>query len=124
MEVTSSDSNKNTKRTFIKLSSSDEKEFTVDRNVAELSITIKNMLDDMETTSSDVAIPLPNVNGKTLEKVITYMKYRKEHPYNISEDKKDEKRTDDIDTWDIEYAKVDQQFLFELILAANYLGKF
>lgn len=31
--------------TSVKLSSSDEQEFTVDRKVAEMSVTIKNMLE-------------------------------------------------------------------------------
>jgi S-phase kinase-associated protein 1 len=39
----------------------------------------------------------------------------------VSEDKKDEKRTDDIIGWDLDFCKVDQPTLFELILAANYL---
>lgn len=32
-----------------------------------------------------------------------------------------EKRTDDISSWDADFLKVDQGTLFELILAANYL---
>merc|ERR1719323_937878 len=38
------------------------------------------------------------------------------------EDEEDEeKRTDDISSWDADFLKVDQGTLFELILAANYL---
>nr|CCG34080.1 SCF ubiquitin ligase [uncultured eukaryote] len=105
----------------IKLQSSDEQEFEVDRGVAEMSVTIKNMLEDMEGVGSDTAIPLPNVTGKILAKVIEYCKYHKANPTPVSEEKKDEKRTDDIIPWDLEFCKVDQATLFELILAANYL---
>jgi S-phase kinase-associated protein 1 len=105
----------------IKLSSLDEQEFDVPRAVAEMSVTIKNMLEDMADSGTDAAIPLPNVSGKILSKVIDYCKYHLEHPTPISEEKKEEKRTDDILPWDQEFCKVDQATLFELILAANYL---
>jgi len=107
--------------TTVKLQSSDEQEFEVDRAVAEMSVTIKNMLEDMEGVGSEAPIPLPNVTGKILAKVIEYCKYHLEHPTPQSEEKKDEKRTDDIIPWDSEFCKVDQATLFELILAANYL---
>lgn len=38
-----------------------------------------------------------------------------------AEDEKDDKRTDDICGWDLDFCKVDQPVLFEMILAANYL---
>ena len=44
----------------------------------------------------DAPIPLPNVTGKILSKVIDYCKYHHEHPTPASEEKKDEKRLDDI----------------------------
>jgi S-phase kinase-associated protein 1 len=75
----------------------------------------------MQDIGSDTPIPLPNVTGKILSKVIEYCKYHLEHPTPASEEKKDEKRTDDIIPWDQEFCKVDQATLFELILAANYL---
>lgn len=105
---------------IVKLTSSDEQEFEVTIEVAQTSVTIKNMLEDMDSMATEV-IPLPNVTGKILSKVIEYAKYHLEHPTPVSEDKKDEKRTDDIIPWDQEFCKVDQATLFELILAANYL---
>jgi len=105
----------------VKLHSSDEKEFLVSKSILEMSVTIKNMLEDMATPDQpvpDAPIPLPNVNAKILDLVIKYCTYHHEHP---TEEKKDERRTDDIIPWDLEFTKVDQQTLFELILAANYL---
>jgi len=104
----------------VKLTSSDEQEFEVEKTVAEMSVTVKNMLEDIDSTS-DAPIPLPNVTGKILAKVFEYCKYHLEHPVPASEEKKDEKRPDDIIPWDAEFCKVDQATLFELILAANYL---
>ena len=56
-----------------------------------------------------------------MTKVVEYCQYHTEHPTTTTEEKKDEKRTDDIIPWDQEFCKVDQATLFELILAANYL---
>lgn len=53
--------------------------------------------------------------------IVEYCKYHQEHPTVVAEEKKDEKRTDDISEWDLKFCQVDQATLFELILAANYL---
>jgi len=106
----------------VKLESSDDQVFEVPRNIAEMSVTVKHMLEDINPGSdTDNPIPLPNVTGKILSKVIDYCKYHNEHPDAPSDEKKDEKRTDDIIPWDKEFCDVDQPTLFELILAANYL---
>ena len=58
---------------------------------------------------------------KKRAQVIEWAKYHHANPDQASEEKKDEKRTDDIIPWDKEFCEVDQPTLFELILAANYL---
>jgi len=72
----------------VKLQSSDEQEFEVEKPVAEMSVTIKNMLEDMQDVGSDAPIPLPNVTGKILAKVIEYCKWHLEHPTPVTEEKK------------------------------------
>ncbi len=42
----------------------------------------------MEGVGSETAIPLPNVTGKILAKVIEYCKYHLEHPTAANDDKK------------------------------------
>lgn len=103
----------------VKLESSDSELFDVDVDIANMSLTVKNMLEDIG--DSEAPIPLPNVTGKILLKVIEYCKYHKEHP--DPEEKKEEpiKRTDDIIPWDKEFCEVNQVTLFDMILAANYL---
>ena len=65
---------------------------------------------------------MPNVSSKILGKVIDYCKYHTENPVVASkEDEAKEQRTDDLCQWDVDFCKVDQPTLFELILAANYL---
>merc|ERR1711934_608418 len=59
-----------------------------------------------------VAIPLPPVEGAILAKVIEYCTYHTDH----KEAKEEEK-----EAWDKKYAVVDDDTLFSLILAANYL---
>eukprot|EP01098_Paradermamoeba_levis_P015096 TRINITY_DN748_c0_g1_i3.p1 TRINITY_DN748_c0_g1~~TRINITY_DN748_c0_g1_i3.p1 ORF type:complete len:166 (-),score=70.05 TRINITY_DN748_c0_g1_i3:96-593(-) len=106
----------------LKLQSSDGKDFDVPKKIAEMSVTIKNMIIDLpEEDLSSNPIPLPNVSGKILEKVIEYCKYHDANPTPQTDEKKDERRTDDIIPWDQDFCKVDQATLFELILAANYL---
>jgi len=68
----------------------------------------------------DDPIPLPNVSARILEKVVEYCQHHHEHPTAPS-DKADEKRTDDILPWDLDFCKVDQPTLFELILV-RYLS--
>merc|ERR1712061_578266 len=83
------------------------------------------MLKDLESqfqgqNSDEEIIPLPNVNGNILSKVIEWCKHHKnDDPCTNNTD--NDKRTDDIPSWDQEFLKVDQGTLFELIMAANYL---
>ena len=71
----------------------------------------------MSRTDGEKEIPLPNVAKTILQRVITYCEY---HANPKGEDGKD-KTEDDKKNFDLDYVKVDQATLFELILAANYL---
>jgi S-phase kinase-associated protein 1 len=52
-----------------------------------------------------------------MEKVKQYCEYHHQFPSAPSDDKKDERRTDDIIPWDKDFcAALDQPTLFELIL--------
>ncbi|KAL7244785.1 hypothetical protein ACSBR2_000194 [Camellia fascicularis] len=98
------------------LKSSDGETFEVDEAVALESQTIKHMIED---DCADNGIPLPNVTSKILSKVIEYCKKHVETP------KSEDRATgveDELKTFDIEFVKVDQGTLFDLILAANYLN--
>ncbi|KAL4440435.1 hypothetical protein ABPG75_003436 [Micractinium tetrahymenae] len=102
----------------IKLLSSDTQVFEVEPEVAKMSVTIQNTIEEI---GSDDTIPVPNVNSKILSKVIEYCSY------HAMAEKKDEhgkpaKCEDEIKSFDNEFTKVDQGVLFELILAANYLN--
>ena len=66
-------------------------------------------------------IPVPNVNGAIMRKVIEWATHHKGDPPPPEDDEFKEKKLDEIDPWDLGFLKVDQGTLFELILAANYL---
>jgi len=106
--------------TKVTLTSSDNENFPVDKEVAERSVLIKNMLEDVG--ESDAPIPLPNVNSKVLKKVIEWCEHhRTDPPAPTDENTEDRKRNTDIEEWDQKFMEVDQETLFEIILAANYL---
>ncbi|KAK6522293.1 hypothetical protein TWF281_002857 [Arthrobotrys megalospora] len=103
------------------LLSSDNVELKVDKEVAERSILIKNMLEDVGETP-DQAIPIPNVNEGVLRKVIEWCEHhRNDPPPPADEDSDSRKKSTDIEEWDQKFMQVDQEMLFEIILAANYL---
>jgi S-phase kinase-associated protein 1 len=106
----------------VKLQPSDDPNAAVEVPIeaANMSNTIKNMLEDLGAEGAGIAIPLHNVTSKVLAKVVEYCLYHVENPVKV-DDKKDDKRTDDILPWDANFCQVDQATLFELILAANYL---
>ncbi|XP_021743046.1 SKP1-like protein 1A [Chenopodium quinoa] len=107
----------------VTLKSSDNEQFDVEEIVALESQTIKHMIED---DCADNAIPLPNVTGKILSKVIEYCKKHVDAAASkaSAEDRSSTNSTadDELKSWDAEFVKVDQNTLFDLILAANYLN--
>ncbi|XP_044970849.1 SKP1-like protein 1B isoform X2 [Hordeum vulgare subsp. vulgare] len=116
----------------ITLKSSDGEEFDVDKTVAMESQTLRHMIEDV---CADNAIPFPNVNSKILSKVIEYCKQhvqaRPKPADSTAADAAANSSTSapavapaptvDMKSWDVEFIKVDQATLYDLILAANYL---
>ena len=96
---------------FVKLKSRQEEVFEVEAKAAFRSITIKNMIDD---TGFQIHVPVPMVDSQTLAKVIEYLKFHQK-----AED--GETPAEEQTLWDVNYVKVDDETLFNLILAANYL---
>ncbi|KAI4134590.1 MAG: hypothetical protein LQ347_001383 [Umbilicaria vellea] len=110
----------------ITLMSSDNVVISVEREVAERSILIKNMMEDVGDEATTEAIPIPNVNEAVLKKVIEWCTHHRNDPLTSADDDSDSrKKTTDIDEWDQKFMQVDQEMLFEIILhlakAANYL---
>lgn len=77
------------------LANDNEKPFEVTRELAEMSETIKNMLNDLGD-QIDSSIPLPNISSSILKKVIAYC----QHYINYVEKVDDKELTNDINPWD------------------------
>jgi len=76
----------------------------------------------VEDSGTDEAIPLPNVKSEILEKVIEYCKHHKDNPpEEIAKPLKTSNLEEVVSQWDAAFVDVEQDKLFELILAANYL---
>ncbi|CAI8600992.1 unnamed protein product [Vicia faba] len=99
----------------INLKSRDGDIFEVDEAVALESQTLRHLIED--NCADGEGIPIPNVTSQILAKVIEYCK---KHVEAANSEEKPA-ANDDLKTWDAEFVKVDQQTLFDLILAANYL---
>lgn len=105
----------------IQLQSSDGEVFDVDIEVAKVSKTIKTMLDELGyKEDEEEVIPLANVKSNTLKLVLQWATAHKDDEPQEELDTL-ERCSDDIPSWDVEFMKMDQGSLFELILAANYL---
>lgn len=90
--------------------------FEVSRKAAELSVTWKNMLEDIETGDNDTdapRIPVPNITGAILQKVVEYCHHYADTPLAGA--------GPEINEWDKEFCQVEQVTLFEMIVAANFL---
>lgn len=120
----------------VKVKSSDNVIFELPIEVAKKSITLSNMLDDIEVSENE--IPLPNVDGKTMNTVVEFIKFdtvvlhkKKE----LTEEEKNQPRDEEkpkegFQDWEQKFidshfkngdGSFNQDLLFKTILAANYL---
>jgi len=101
------------------LVSQDGPKFTCNKKVALMSELVKTMA---EGDKDEREIPLPNVKSTVLEKVTQYMKYHVDNPAKeIEKPLKSANMNEVVAGWDADFVDVDQDLLFELILAANYM---
>jgi S-phase kinase-associated protein 1 len=98
----------------------DAKRLYMSRPAAEMCKTIANLVGELGV---DSPIPVPSVTESIMLIVIEYCQYKEQYPNPPeSEDKKDERRTDNILPWDKDFmAKLEQPVLFDTIMAANFL---
>ncbi|XP_062716300.1 S-phase kinase-associated protein 1-like [Aedes albopictus] len=107
----------------IQLQSSEGEVFDVEVEIAKCSFTIKTMMESLglEDGCGEV-IPLTNVDSNILRKILQWANYHKDELQANPEDGQPiDRRTDNICEWDKEFMKIDNQTLFGLIKAANYL---
>lgn len=101
------------------LVSSDNVEMTVPTKIAKMSKLVETM---MEGDSDEQKIPLPNVKSNVLQKVIKFLTYHNINPcQEIEKPLKSANMIDNVCPFDAEFIDLEQEFLFELILCANYM---
>lgn len=108
------------KYSMVLLVTSDKEEVNVDNEVVECSMLLKTMLEGYRGPVQP-KIPLPDVSSKVLKKVTEYCKYHKNDACPAARDQDEPHRPTDISEWDQKSITADQDMLFEIILAANYL---
>ncbi|CAD5175875.1 unnamed protein product [Musa acuminata subsp. malaccensis] len=96
---------------MIALRSSDGQEFRLEMEACIMSEILTFVFDDCGTERE---VTLPNVNGKTMKKVIEYLK---KHTESTSKGPDD----DELKAWDDEFMQVDTNTLHDLLKASNYL---
>lgn len=106
------------------LISADEQRFAVDVEVASKLVLIKNMITDLKPdldSDEPFDIPTPNVKGNVLAKVLEWCEHHRDTVFPDDEDD-DARKLAPIPSWDRSFLKVDQEMLYEIILAANFLN--
>ncbi|KAI3885674.1 hypothetical protein MKX03_032050 [Papaver bracteatum] len=91
--------------------------FEVEESIAMLSQTIKYMIEDGVVVGDQ--IPLTNISGGILERVLVFLQKHGE------KEDRDEDEEKELKKWDEEFVKGfidDQQTLFRMILAADFLA--
>jgi S-phase kinase-associated protein 1 len=119
-QSTSSDNN-----TMCTLCAKDGIQIPISLEVAKMSVTIKNMLEDLgDDDGFDNHIPIPPINGNVLKKIYEYCQYIYKNPLELDELQKwidDYKFEVPLPAWFTEYLNIDQGLLVEIILGANFL---
>lgn len=106
-----------TEQQIIKVASSDERIFEVSKDVISMSTVIKNVIEDVGVSNDP--IPLPNVTGDIMEKIIQFCEYHTVHPeVNVAEYMTTGKITD---PWDITFCEMPMDVKIDVINATNYL---
>ena len=116
---------------------SDNERFTVERKVAEKSLLIKNMLknllpaegeeensdsEDEDDSNGTIEVPTPNVRSAVMKNILEWCEHYKDTEFPDEDQEDDSKKSAPIDPWDKTFLNVDQEMLYEIILAANYLN--
>ena len=104
-----------------KLKSGQGEIFEVDAEVASMSTFIKGMIEGGFDPAEEM--PIPNVKSGVLAKIIDYCKHHKDAlPEEIGRPLKSKNLLEcGVSEWDNKFVDIEQDLLFELVLAANYM---
>jgi S-phase kinase-associated protein 1 len=104
----------------VKVVTQDGDQIEVDIEIAQKCVLIKNLMDD--AGNDDEEIPLTNVKTGIFNKVTEFCEYIKDNPApEIEKPLRSSNLADVVPQWFAQFVEMEQEVLFELILAANYL---
>ncbi|KAK5005869.1 hypothetical protein LTR28_007183 [Elasticomyces elasticus] len=92
-----------------------------EREAIERSLLITNMTDDLGDAGQEPIL----IMNPVLRKVLDWCEHhRKDRPASNEDDDNadNRKKATDIVEWDQKFMRVDQEMLFEIIVAANYMN--
>ena len=125
--IVTQDSNQSqTNNGLINLITKEGDKIPIMKEVAKGSVLLRSMLekdDDDEDEEFEKEIPVVNVSSKPLKYIIDFLEYRhKNGKMNEIEKPLSKDLSTIVSSWDYEFIKkLDQEALFEVLLAANYL---
>ena len=107
---------------MVKIETEDDQLFEIEKEFAEKSVTIKNLVLDLGD-DNDVAIPLPNITGPIFGKILEWMQVVSEEKKEQTDgpDKGKEDYIIDSDFIKSYFDGIPQETLFSIILASNFL---
>ena len=104
---------------MLKLTTMDGETVEVEKEIACKSVLVKGIVDDAGT---DDDIPLPSVKKAILDKIIEYCTYiHTNTPPEIEKPLRSNDLAGVVNQWYADFVKLEQEVLFELILAANFM---
>ena len=107
---------------LVHLVSQEGEQFEVPLDVATMSELVKTMFDSDQPEDEVQEMPLPNVKTSILSKVIEFLTHYKGEPMTeIEKPLKSSNMNEVVQEWYADFVNVDQEILFELILAANFM---
>ena len=106
----------------VHLVSKEGESFEISLENAKMSELVKIMIDEEEDEDVAQEIPLPNVRSAILIKVIKFMNHHMIEPMtDITKPIRSNNMSEIVQEWYANFVEVDQEELFELILAANFM---
>lgn len=109
----------------ITLKCSDGEIFNVGIDIAQTSLTIKNMLQDLTgDNQAQEAVPLYSISGKIFRMVLQWAEYHRDYTAQTHATNCNDlatQRSAELSSWDSDFLRVDQSTLVDLIAAADFL---
>lgn len=106
----------------VSLVSQEGEKFKVSLDIAIMSELVKTMFDSDQPEDEVQEMPLPNVKSSILAKVLEFLTHYKGEPMTeIEKPLKSSNMNEVVQEWYADFVNVEQETLFELILAANFM---